>query len=121
MGGMLTSGGLHEFGMTTALGWLQLALAAPVVLWGGAPFFQRGWNSLRTRNLNMFTLIAMGTGVAYLYSLVVTMLPTSLLPFIARGMGRPDVYFEVSASITVLVLLGQVMELRARKQTSSAI
>ena len=121
MGGMLTSGWLHDFNMTRISAWLQLAFASPVVLWGGAPFFQRGWNSLRTRNLNMFTLIAMGTGVAYLYSLLVTILPMSLLSAIAGGMERPDVYFEVSASITVLVLLGQVMELRARKQTSSAI
>ena len=121
MGGMLTSGLLHDFGMTRASAWLQLALAAPVVLWGGAPFFARGWNSLRTRNLNMFTLIAMGTGVAFLYSLLVTVLPEGLLPAIAQGMGHPEVYFEVSASITVLVLLGQVMELRARKQTSGAI
>lgn len=121
MGGMLTSGWLHDFDMTRTSAWLQLALAAPVVLWGGAPFFERGWNSVRTRNLNMFTLIAMGTGVAFLYSVVVTVLPQSLLAGIAQGMGRPDVYFEVSASITVLVLLGQVMELRARKQTSGAI
>jgi P-type Cu+ transporter len=121
MGGMLTSGWLHDFDMTRGSAWLQLALAAPVVLWGGAPFFERGWNSLRTRNLNMFTLIAMGTGVAFLYSLLVTVLPATLLPQIARGEGRPDVYFEVSAAITVLVLLGQVMELRARKQTSGAI
>jgi Cu+-exporting ATPase len=121
MGGMLTSGWLHEFDMTRSSAWLQLALAAPVVLWGGAPFFERGWNSLRSRNLNMFTLIAMGTGVAFLYSLVVTILPASLLPQLARGESRPDVYFEVSAAITVLVLMGQVMELRARKQTSSAI
>jgi len=121
MGGMLTSGWLHDFDMTRASAWLQLTLAAPVVLWGGAPFFQRGWNSLRTRNLNMFTLIAMGTGVAFLYSVVVTVLPRNLLPAIAQGMGRADVYFEVSASITVLVLLGQVMELRARQQTSGAI
>jgi Cu+-exporting ATPase len=121
MGGMLTSGWLHEFDMTPSSAWLQLALAVPVVLWGGAPFFERGWNSLRTRNLNMFTLIAMGTGVAFLYSLLVTILPASLLPQMALCEGRPDVYFEVSAAITVLVLLGQVMELRARKQTSSAI
>ena len=121
MGGMLSSGWLHHFEMSRASAWLQLALATPVVLWGGAPFFQRGWNSLRTRNLNMFTLIAMGTGVAFLYSLIVTVLPSDLLPQIARGSGRADVYFEVSAAITVLVLLGQVMELRARKQTSSAI
>ena len=121
MGGMRTSGWLHQFDMARSSVWLQLALSAPVVLWGGAPLFQRGWNSIRTRNLNMFTLIAMGTGVAFLYSLVVSVLPATWLPAIARGMGRPDVYFEVSASITVLVLLGQVMELRARKQTSSAI
>ncbi|HEU5234768.1 MAG TPA: heavy metal translocating P-type ATPase [Terriglobales bacterium] len=121
MGGMLSSGWLHHLEMSRASAWLQLALATPVVLWGGAPFFERGWNSLRTRNLNMFTLIAMGTGVAFLYSLVVTILPADLLPQIAHGAGRGDVYFEVSAAITVLVLLGQVMELRARKQTSSAI
>ena len=121
MGGMLGSGWLHEFEMSPASAWLQLALAAPVVLWGGAPFFERGWNSLRTRNLNMFTLIAMGTGVAFLYSLVVTLLPSGALPEIARGRYRPEVYFEVSAAITVLVLLGQVMELRARRHTSSAI
>ena len=121
MGGMLGSGWLHQFDMTRASAWLQLALATPVVLWGGAPFFERGWNSLRTLNLNMFTLIAMGTGVAFLYSLLVTALPPHLLPAIAQNMGRPDLYFEVSAAITVLVLLGQVMELRARKQTSGAI
>jgi Cu+-exporting ATPase len=121
MGGMLTPGWLHDFEMTRASAWLQLALATPVVLWGGAPFFERGFNSLRTRNLNMFTLIAMGTGVAFLYSLVVTILPSDMLPQIAHGTGRAEVYFEVSAAITVLVLLGQVMELRARRQTSSAI
>ena len=121
MGGMLTSGWLHEFDMSRASAWLQLALAAPVVLWGGAPFFERGWNSLRTRNLNMFTLIAMGTGVAFLYSVFATILPAGLLPESVRHGGRADVYFEVSAAITVLVLLGQVMELRARKQTGSAI
>src|SRR5262249_52740752 len=121
MGGMLTSGWLHDFDMTRASAWLQLALAAPVVLWGGAPFFERGWNSLRTRNLNMFTLIAMGTGVAFVYSLVVTVLPPTLLPAIAQATGHPDLYFEVSASIKVLVLLGQVVELRARQQTSGAI
>lgn len=121
MGGMLTSGRLHDFDMTPASAWLQLVLAAPVVLWGGAPFFQRGWNSLRSRNLNMFTLIAMGTGVAFLYSLIVTVIPSGFLPAIARANGRADVYFEVAAGITVLVLLGQMMELHARKQTSGAI
>ena len=121
MGGMLSSGWLHDFEMSRASAWLQLALATPVVFWGGAPFFERGWSSLRTRNLNMFTLIAMGTGVAFLYSLFVIILPSAPVPEIARGAGRPDVYFEVSAAITVLVLLGQVMELRARKQTRGAI
>jgi Cu+-exporting ATPase len=121
MGGMLSGGWLHEFYLTKQSAWLQFALAAPVVLWGGAPFFQRGWNSLRNHSLNMFTLIAMGTGVAFVYSVVVTLLPARMLPATAQGMVRPDVYFEVSAAITVLVLLGQVMELRARKQTSSAL
>jgi Cu+-exporting ATPase len=121
MGGMLTSGWLHDFDMSSTSAWLQLLLASPVVLWGGAPFFERGWNSLRTRNLNMFTLIAMGTGVAFLYSIVVTILPVHTLPESIQHSGHPDLYFEVSAAITVLVLLGQVMELRARKQTGSAI
>jgi len=107
MAGMLSSGWLHDFEMSRASAWLQLVLAAPVVLWGGAPFFERGWNSLRTRNLNMFTLIAMGTGVAFLYSLIVTTLPSRMLPEIAHGKGRLEVYFEVSAAITVLVLLGK--------------
>jgi Cu+-exporting ATPase len=101
--------------------WLQLALATPVVLWGGWPFFQRGWASIVNRHLNMFTLIAMGTGTAYFYSVVATLAP-GIFPtsFLGHG-GRPEVYFEVSASITTLVLLGQVLELRARRQTSSAI
>ncbi len=101
--------------------WLQLLLATPVVLWGGWPFFERGWASILNRHLNMFTLIAMGTGTAYLYSVLATLAP-QLFPesFRSHG-GRPDVYFEVSASIVTLVLLGQVLELRARRQTSSAI
>ena len=121
MGGMLASGWLHDFDRSRASAWVQLALAAPVVLWGGAPFFERGWNSLRSRNLNMFTLIAIGTGTAFIYSLVVTLLPSRVLPASILHSGLPGVYFEVSAAITVLVLLGQVMELRARRQTSSAI
>ncbi len=101
--------------------WAQFALATPVVLWAGWPFFQRGWASLRTRNLNMFTLIAMGVGVAYAYS-VVAMLAPGLFPAALRGeAGLPPVYFEAAAVITVLVLLGQVLELRAREQTSGAI
>ena len=105
----------------TLLQWLQLALATPVVLWGGWPFFERGWASLVNRSLNMFTLIALGTGVAYTYSLIATIAP-GIFPASMRGEhGRPEVYFEVSAFIVTLVLLGQVLELRARRRTSSAI
>jgi len=100
---------------------IQFALATPVVLWAGWPFFERGWQSLLTRNLNMFTLIAMGTGVAWLYSVVATFAP-SLFPDAFRGHdGSVAVYFEAAAVITVLVLLGQVLELRAREATSGAI
>jgi P-type Cu+ transporter len=103
------------------LNWLQLALATPVVLWGGWPFFERGWQSLKTRNLNMFTLIAMGTGVAWAYSIAATFFPGAFpAEFHMRG-GAVPVYFEAAAVITVLVLLGQVLELRARAQTSGAI
>jgi Cu+-exporting ATPase len=101
--------------------WISLVLATPVVLWAGAPFFERGWKSLLTRNLNMFTLIAMGTGVAWLYSIVGTLAP-QLFPTAFRDMhGAVEVYFEAAAVITVLVLLGQMLELRARAQTSGAI
>ncbi|MGD0599802.1 MAG: heavy metal translocating P-type ATPase [Terriglobales bacterium] len=103
------------------LPWLELILATPVVLWAGWPFFQRGWASLANRSTNMFTLIAMGTGVAYLFSVVATLFP-QIFPASFRSMGdRPDVYFEAAAAIVTLVLLGQVLELRARSQTSSAI
>jgi P-type Cu+ transporter len=101
--------------------WISFVLATPVVLWAGAPFFVRGWRSLVTRHLNMFTLIAMGTGVAYLYSVVGT-LALRLFPPAFRDMhGMVAVYFEAAAVITVLVLLGQVLELRARERTSGAI
>ena len=101
--------------------WLQLVLATPVVLWAGLPFFQRGWASLVSRNLNMFTLIALGTGVAWLYSVVATLAP-DVFPAGFRGAGGAvAVYFEAAAVITVLVLLGQVLELRAREQTGGAI
>jgi P-type Cu+ transporter len=104
-----------------ALIWVQFALATPVVLWGGWPFFERGWQSIVKRSLNMFTLIAIGTGVAYIYSVVATLIPEAF-PSSFRGMnGQVDVYFEAAAVITTLVLLGQVLELRARSQTSSAI
>jgi P-type Cu+ transporter len=107
--------------LSSLLPWLELALATPVVLWCGWPFFQRGWASVVNRSTNMFTLIAMGTGVAYVYSVVATLFP-GIFPASFRSMGdRPDVYFEASAAIITLVLLGQVLELRARSQTSSAI
>jgi Cu+-exporting ATPase len=101
--------------------WISFVLATPVVLWAGWPFFERGWRSVVTRNLNMFTLIAMGTGVAYVYSVVATLVPQAF-PDAFRDMhGAVSVYFEAAAVITVLVLLGQVLELRARAQTSGAI
>ncbi len=101
--------------------WISLVLSTPVVLWAGAPFFVRGWRSLVTRNLNMFTLIAMGTGVAWAYSVVGTLAP-QLFPAAFRDMhGVVAVYFEAAAVITVLVLLGQMLELRARARTSGAI
>jgi Cu+-exporting ATPase len=104
-----------------ALMFIQLVLATPVVLWAGWPFFERGWASIVNRSPNMFTLIAMGTGVAYIYSLVATLAP-DIFPASFRGHGgEVGVYFEVSAVIIVLVLMGQVLELRARSQTSSAI
>jgi Cu+-exporting ATPase len=110
----------HLLGAAAVL-WVQLALATPVVLWAGFPFFERGWASVVNRSLNMFTLIALGTGTAYLYSLVALLLP-GLIPasFRAHG-GAPAVYFEPAAVIVTLILLGQVLELRARSQTSSAI
>jgi Cu+-exporting ATPase len=105
----------------SSLGWFELAIATPVVLWGGWPFFQRGWASIVSRNLNMFTLISIGAGSAYLYSLVAVFMP-QLFPASFRDMsGQLGLYFEASAVITVLVLLGQVLELKARSQTSGAI
>jgi P-type Cu+ transporter len=101
-------------------GWAQLALATPVVLWAGAPFFVRGWQSLVNRNLNMFTLIALGTGAAWLFSLVGVLLPGTL-PEAFLEHGQAPLYFEAAAVIVTLVLLGQVLELRARAQTSGAI
>ncbi|MDQ6735456.1 MAG: copper-translocating P-type ATPase, partial [Nitrospirota bacterium] len=103
------------------LGWFELAIASPVVLWGGWPFFQRGWASIISRNLNMFTLISIGAGSAYLYSVVAVFMP-QLFPASFRDMsGQLGLYFEAAAVITVLVLLGQVLELKARSQTNSAI
>jgi Cu+-exporting ATPase len=104
-----------------AWAWIEFALATPVVLWCGLPFFVRGWQSLVHRSLNMFTLIALGTGTAYLYSVFATVVP-QIFPALHRGAGgQIDVYFEPAAIIVALVLLGQVLELRARSQTSGAI
>ncbi|MBU1307800.1 MAG: heavy metal translocating P-type ATPase [Alphaproteobacteria bacterium] len=111
----------HAFISPQNLNWVQLVLATPVVLWAGWPFFTRGWDSLRNRSLNMFTLIAMGIGVAWVYSMVATVLP-GIFPSDMRGMdGAVPVYFEAAAVITALALLGQVLELRAREKTSGAI
>jgi heavy metal translocating P-type ATPase len=120
MGGHLFPA-LHSLISERISGWLQFALATPVVIWAGWPFFERGWASVRTRNLNMFTLIAMGTGVAWAYSVVATAAP-GIFPAAFRMMdGTVAIYFEAAAVITVLVLLGQVLELRARERTSGAI
>ncbi len=103
------------------LGWLELAFATPVVAWAGLPFFQRGWTSIRSRKLNMFTLVAIGSGAAYLYSLVAVVAP-GIFPASFRTMsGQLGLYFEAAAVITALVLLGQVLELKARSRTSGAI
>ena len=111
---------LHDAVSASTSAWLQLVLATPVVLWAGWPFFTRGWASVRTMKLNMFTLIAMGTGVAWLFSVVATVAP-GIFPEAFRMDGAVDVYFEAAAVITTLVLLGQVLELRAREATSGAI
>jgi Cu+-exporting ATPase len=119
MGGHLTN--LHMLLGARLSNWAQLVLATPVVLWAGWPFFVRGWASLRTRNLNMFTLIAIGTGVAWVYSVIATLVP-GLFPAAFRGSdGAVPVYFEAAAVITVLVLLGPVLAHKAREQTSGAI
>jgi Cu+-exporting ATPase len=122
---VLEMGG-HAAGLRHAINqqvsnWVQLALATPVVLWAGAPFFARAWASLRNRSLNMFTLIAMGTGVAWAYSVVATFAPQIFPAAFRMEDGSVAVYFEAAAVITVLVLLGQVLELRARETTSGAI
>jgi Cu+-exporting ATPase len=119
MGGHLT--GLMMLIGRPMSNWIQFALATPVVLWGGWPFFARGWASLRTAKLNMFTLIAMGVGVAWVYSLVAVLVPHVFPPAFREMGGTVPVYFEAAAVITVLVLLGQVLELRARERTSGAI
>ncbi len=121
MGEMLPGNPVMRFIPKGAFGWIQFALATPVVLWGGLPFFERAWVSVIHRSPNMFTLIAIGTGAAYIYSLVALLFP-NIFPATFRGhMGDVALYFEAAAVITTLVLLGQVLELRARNKTSSAI
>jgi Cu+-exporting ATPase len=114
--------GLHAAlpGMETS-GWIQFAFSMPVVLWAGWPFFVRGWNSLVSRSLNMYTLIALGTGVAFAYSIVALLLPGLFPPAFRDASGQVGVYFEAAAVISVLVLLGEVLQLRARENTSGAI
>ena len=119
MGGHLT--GMHFPGGPQIGNWVQFALATPVVLWAGWPFFVRGWQSLVNRNLNMFTLIALGTGVAWVFSVVATVAPGIFPPAFRAADGSVAVYFEAAAVIVVLVLLGQMLELRAREQTGGAI
>ena len=121
MGGHIPGLGLHDLVPPRISTWIQFALSTPVVLWAGWPFFERAWASVVHRSLNMFTLIALGTGSAYLYSLFATLAP-GMFPAGFRGMGgEVSVYFEAATVITVLVLLGQVLELRAREQTGGAI
>ena len=110
----------HALLKTPLAHWIQMAIATPVVLWGGGPFFVRGWASLKSRHLNMFTLIALGIGVAYIYSFILTAFPAAVAWF-TDGALELDVYFEAAAVITALVLLGQVLELRARAQTNNAM
>ncbi len=113
--------GLHQWLTPQTSNWVQLILATPVVLWAGWPFFERAWASLVSHNLNMFTLIAMGTGVAWIYSVVATLAPGTFPVAFVGPSGAVAVYFEAAAVITVLVLLGQVLELRARETTGGAI
>ncbi len=113
--------GMQGLGADPVFRWIELILATPVVLWGAWPFFQRGWASLVNKSLNMFTLIALGVGVSYLYSVVAVFIPQVFPPAFRDEAGQVGVYFEAAAVITTLVLLGQVLELRARGQTSRAI
>jgi Cu+-exporting ATPase len=110
-----------RFVSPTASPWLQLALTTPIVLWAGKPFFERGWTSIRTRHLNMFTLIAIGVGAAFLYSLVATLVPTLFPPTFRMHGGLVPVYYEAAGVVVTLVLLGQVLELRARAATGRAL
>src|SRR3546814_5826824 len=119
MGGHLS--GLQQYVVRKTRNWIQMLLAAPVFLWAGWPFFERAWLSIRNKSLNMFTLIAMGTGVAWGYSMIAAIAPQIFPAAFRAADGSVAVYFEAAAVITVLVLLGQVLELRARETTSGAI
>jgi len=121
MGSHLAPSNLHHYLSPRALNWMQLVLATPVVLWAGWPFFVRGWNSVRNRSLNMFSLISLGVAAAYLYSLAATFFPAYFPTSLRQEGGVIPVYFEAAAVITVLVLLGQVLELKAREKTGGAI
>jgi Cu+-exporting ATPase len=121
MGGHIPVLGLHRLVPMRASVWIQFVLSAPVVLWAGLPFFARGWASVRSFHLNMFTLIALGVGTAYIYSLVATLAPGLFPAGFRGGSGTVPVYFEAASAITVLALLGQVLELRAREKTGGAL
>ena len=121
MGHMLPGHPLEALASSRTYGWIELLLASPVVIWAGWPFFVRGWQSLVNRSLNMFTLIALGVGVAYSYSVVATLFPGLFPPSFRGSAGEVAVYFEAAAVITTLVLLGQVLELKARSQTGAAV
>ena len=121
MGEHLPGHPLARIATMSTLGWLQLVLATPVVLWGGWPFFVRGWQSVVHRSLNMFTLIGLGVGVSYLYSLVAKLFPGIFPPSFRMEGGEVAVYFEAAAAIVTLVLLGQVLELKARSRTGAAV
>ncbi len=118
---MIPGAGLDQLVPMRTWGWIELVLASPVVLWGAWPFFVRGWQSIVNRSLNMFTLIAIGVGVSYLFSVIATLLPEVFPHSFREHGGSVPVYFEAAAVITTLVLLGQVLELKARSQTSSAL
>ena len=120
MSDMIPGQPIRQFLSMRMIGWIELFLATPVVLWGGWPFFERGWASLVNRSLNMFTLVALGTGTAYLYSVIAVLFP-GIFPSSFRANNEIPLYFEAASAITALVLLGQVLELRARSHTSAAI
>ncbi len=121
MGRMVSALPVERLASPRALAWTELLLATPVVLWGARPFFQRGWDSLRHRNLNMFSLIALGVGVAFVYSVLAVLWPEAFPPEFKGHHGQVAVYFEAAATITTLVLLGQILELKARSQTGAAL